>query len=65
MTMIEARIPGTRCGWSYETREPADIVFWLEFLRSRGFTEIVKMSDDVRAVLTCQCTPGWFVESDR
>lgn len=67
-TMINARVPGTNCGWSYKTNEPVDIGRWLDFLRHRGFTEIVKMAEDIPFVLTCpsgaECTRGWFVESD-
>lgn len=68
MTTIEAYMPGTRCGWSYTTAEPADIEQWLGFLRNRGFAEIVKLTEDIPFILTCpggaECTRGWFLESD-
>lgn len=67
-TMIDARVPGTHCGWTYKTNLPVNIERWMGFLRNRGFTEIVKMCEEIPFIFTCpsgaECTRGWFAETD-
>lgn len=69
MTKIEAVVPGTHCGWAYETKEPADVERWLGFLRNRNFTEVLNLREEIPFILTCpggaECTRGWFLDTDQ